>query len=64
MSIISQPRRPSPSEQLLFQVWDRIDAERTARGEQAARILAERALAAIASPTEPTSHNAEESKHV
>lgn len=41
---------PSPSEQALFKVWDRIEAERLRSGETAATKLAQRALRAVEPP--------------
>jgi hypothetical protein len=44
---------PSPSERLLFQLWDAVDAARLREGEQAAEQLAAKALKAIQPTTEP-----------
>lgn len=43
----TQSQGPSPSERLLFDVWDRVDAARLRGGEQEATKLAKRAYAAL-----------------
>jgi hypothetical protein len=45
---------PSPSEEALIKLWDRIDRERARGGERAAHALAQKALAAVEPPKEGT----------
>ncbi len=38
---------PSPADQQLIRLWDRVEAERSQRGERAALALVNKALAAV-----------------
>ena len=44
---------PSPSEQILFAIWDAIERVRSRQGEAAARQLARAALALISEQAQP-----------